>query len=362
MATRLPPAMDLYTVLSRLRFLPRYSYKFLFVGFVGIHLPLLGVLALLLVDDARIWPATTVVTLVAGLTFASVMLTLLALNHLLRPIRDVSRALVRYEAHRERPRLPDHYDDEAGLLMNDVQRTLNNLEDLLREKEDLVGLLSHDLRGPMNMSLRLIKVAEHERDDDALRAYLKALRTSMEKQYRLLSVVLLMLRAELDVAAQEEVTLKEIMEDVLDDVYLTAAEKSVRVQVDVPGDLRLRVQRELFAEALINLFNNALRFSHRRGVIHLRARADEKEVRIDLHDDGVGFDPALTEELFGRFTRLRREGTAGEKTSGLGLYLSRLIVQRQQGTLIARSDGPDRGSTFTILLPSLPTVATEPAV
>ncbi|MBC7891797.1 MAG: HAMP domain-containing histidine kinase, partial [Sphingobacteriaceae bacterium] len=55
--------------------------------------------------------------------------------------------------------------------------------------------------------------------------------------------------------------------------------------------------------------------------------------------------------LFERFTKLGREGTAGERSTGMGLYLSRKIVERHQGTLQACSEGVNRGATFTIMLP-----------
>jgi len=67
-------------------------------------------------------------------------------------------------------------------------------------------------------------------------------------------------------------------------------------------------------------------------------------------DQGLGFEPTQTENIFERFTKLDREGTAKKRSTGMGLYLSRKIVERHQSTLQACSEGANRGAAFTITL------------
>ncbi|MGB3617516.1 MAG: HAMP domain-containing sensor histidine kinase [Catalinimonas sp.] len=340
--------MRLYSALSRLSFLNRYSYKFLFIAFVGIHLPLLSAIVLLFI---RRDPGT--ITVVLCLLFATLIATALTLvmQHCLTiPIQSASRALVRYRTNEEVPALPTDYHDEAGVLMSEVQRTLTQLDGLLAEKRDLVSLVSHDVRGPIGTAIQLLDLMGDEQDPGEKEAYRQALRTSLAQQYRLVENVLALLRSDAPSATYETMEWSELLERITLDLRPLMRRKGVEVVVEGPGS-PLRIQTELLPQAFKNVLYNALKFSKPGGSITLRSSRTADRLRVEVADQGLGFDPAHTEALFDRFTKHRRKGTAGEATVGLGLYLSRRIVAQHGGTLTARSDGPDQGATFVFELP-----------
>lgn len=105
-----------------------------------------------------------------------------------------------------------------------------------------------------------------------------------------------------------------------------------------------------FTQVLINLVNNALKFTPDAGTITVRAEPGPDCVRIHVIDNGIGIPLAMQPYLFDRFTKARREGLRGEHTTGLGLATCKTVVEWHHGTLsVASAEG--EGSTFTVELP-----------
>lgn len=140
---------NMYERLSALKPLSKsYTFKFLFIAFLGIHIPLIGLIVFTLFKPDGL-DKLSVIGITLVLTLAATGITLFTLNGLLMPLRHSRRALQDYRYQRILPNLPTHYPDEAGQLMHNIQFTLTELNDLLEEKKDLTSLLSHDLRIPL---------------------------------------------------------------------------------------------------------------------------------------------------------------------------------------------------------------------
>ena len=138
---------SIYPTLSRVKFLAgNYALKFLFIAFLGIHIPLLGVIVVL-VSGSPSALLIFIITLVC--TLVACGLTLYVLQGLPEPLHSSYIALKNYMYKKELPHLPMQYQDEAGLLMRKTQLTLQQLDSLLKEKQELAILLSHDLRAPL---------------------------------------------------------------------------------------------------------------------------------------------------------------------------------------------------------------------
>jgi signal transduction histidine kinase len=101
---------------------------------------------------------------------------------------------------------------------------------------------------------------------------------------------------------------------------------------------------------LVNLVENALKYSLNGGHIEVRVLSESASVQIEVEDEGLGIPAAEQERIFEKFYRLDAAMTRGVGGSGLGLYISREIVTQMGGSLSVRSV-PDVGSTFTVTLP-----------
>ena len=130
-----------------------------------------------------------------------------------------------------------------------------------------------------------------------------------------------------------------------------AAEPS-RVQVEAPpGPVFVEADAERLRQALGNLLSNASKYSPHEASIRITIAATEDEAKVSVIDQGVGFAAEQIPQLFRKYSRLHDERTAGVEGVGLGLYLTRLLVEAHGGTIQAASPGPGRGATFTIILP-----------
>jgi len=101
---------------------------------------------------------------------------------------------------------------------------------------------------------------------------------------------------------------------------------------------------------LSNLISNAIKFSPRGATIYVSIADCKKEVEIAVKDDGIGVPEKMQEEIFNMFTEAKRPGTAGEKSFGLGLSISKQIVEHHQGSIWVESE-TGKGSTFYVRLP-----------
>jgi histidine kinase len=122
-------------------------------------------------------------------------------------------------------------------------------------------------------------------------------------------------------------------------------EKDVLLEVDVPDDLpSIQADEDRIGQVLLNLVGNALQFTPRA--------QRNKEIKISVSDTGIGISPEDIENIFTRFYRVDKSRSRAGGGSGIGLTISKYLVEAHGGRIWVESAGLDRGSTFTFSLPS----------
>lgn len=346
--------MYIYHSLSQFKPLTKYSYKFLFIAFLGIHIPLIGIIIYILFGNHDVLSRGEVIIWVLIFTLIATGMTLYILNQLLIPLTISKNALENYVRLRTIPNLPVTYKDEAGVLMQKVQNTLMTMDEFVQTKNDMIGLISHDLRSPINRNLGLIDLVISENKDPELDTYLKMIQKESQKQINLLGYLLEQLkREEIEIGEnqKETVLLQEVITKKLESLGHLIEQKQLQVNLNISDELRIKVDRKLFGQVIQYLIHNATKFSNPGQKIDISASLDSDFIKIRITDYGVGFSPSSSELLFQRFTDLGRKGTQGEESTGIGLYLSRRIIERHSGSLKGFSEGKNRGATFEIQLP-----------
>lgn len=345
--------MKYYSFLSRLRFLNRYSYKFLFVSFLGIHVPLLGLILFVVLGPADVLEPATVIGITLVLTLAATGITLYILHHLISPIRLVKSALREYLTVQKPPSLPTHYTDEVGILMHDVQHTIKEVSRLLEEKGDLLEILTHDLRSPIINIQQAIQLTKEETEPEVIDQLFRSIEHSAEKQLALIDSIANLWRHEstgVQLYDLQQVQLSSLLNEVLKQHDSTLARKQLVIKNNVPAGLYAYAEPSLIGEVFSNILFNAIKFSRPGGEISIWSEESSDSLKVFIKDYGLGFREELSEALFQRFTPFRKKGTEGEDTVGLGLYLSRKMLQKQQGSITAYSPGEEQGAVFTIEL------------
>ena len=346
--------MKLYDRLSKVPFLKTYSLKFLFVAFVGIHIPLIGVSFFFISQgkDTYSWGLIFVITLV--LTLTATAATLYALNQLLIPLRKMQNAMRTYDKNGSLPKLPMGYNDEAGELMRRVQNSVTKLDHNLKSREEIISMLSHDFRAPLGNLVGLTGIISDEIESPELKKHLNQVKESAEEQLNSLDGILSLLRNDtfgFSESMKTKMKLIDVVQRGVSPVTDIASEKEISLHLEIAPSMEVKVVPELFQRAVQNLVSNAIKFSIRGGSIDLIGHEGEDYVSFAVRDHGLGFS-GDGKQFFKKFTKAGRTGTEGEKSTGLGLYITQKVVDQHGGRIYAHSGGMGKGATFTIEIPN----------
>lgn len=346
---------DLYDKLSRIKWLRSYSSKFFLVAFISLTIPLLGTIALLAYRPGDTVPAIYILGIAFFLTSISAIITIIVMNKLLDPVKLLQQSLAEYIRDHKLPALPQHYSDEIGMLMKEMQSALVKLDFLVETKNDVIELISHDLRSPASSMLGLIEVLETTRTEDReLMDYCDKLKGLISKQLMLTNDILTSMKQEekLMEVHKKRMYVQPLISSTVKTFETALQQKNLTVEIDAPSYLGINGDETQLREVISNLLHNAIKFSHRNGTITIKAETDQESVRISVADMGVGMESVNPDLLFKRFTKYSRLGTYGEASSGLGLFICKRIIEKHGGTIAVQSTGTNKGTTFTIQLPN----------
>ncbi len=227
---------------------------------------------------------------------------------------------------------------------------------LSRLKTDFVSLVSHELRTPLTSIRMFIDTLALGRvkDERQIGEVLGLLKRETERLSAMIEAVLDWSRLESGRHAfkKERLDVRQVVNSSLEAFRAQRLEASVALSTDVPEGLpAIEGDREALAGALLNLLHNAYKYSGTDKRIALRAHGDKKGVAIEVEDHGLGIPKRDRKRVFDRFYRVDNLLTRDTEGSGLGLSISRRIVEAHGGSLTLVSE-LGRGSTFTLHLPS----------
>jgi len=151
---------------------------------------------------------------------------------------------------------------------------------------------------------------------------------------------------------REPVDIPYLVGDIAEANQLLAVNKQQTITVSAPSNLVSMCDADRIREAIDNLVSNAIKYSPIGGKISLKVTREDNNTVIRVADEGAGLSPEDLGRLFGRFQRLSAKPTAGESSTGLGLSIVKRIIDMHGGEVTAESAGPNKGSTFTIMLPA----------
>ncbi len=253
------------------------------------------------------------------------------------------------------------YHQDGVESIETVLVSVDRTEEYSTDEDDLdfTALAAHELRGPITVIKGYLDVLRQELvlTDDQL-AFFERLDVSADRLTTYINNILNVSRYDrrhLQVRLKEE-TLSKIYGSVGDDLEMRARTHHRMLNVTFPEDLpTIAADRGSLSEVIVNLVDNAIKYSSEGGLVVISARAIENSVEVSVQDNGIGIPGALLSHIFDKFYRSHRsrENTVG---TGLGLYITKAIVESHGGTISVRSD-EGHGTVFSFTIPTYASVA-----
>lgn len=251
----------------------------------------------------------------------------------------------------------DIREGEISALASKARRIREKVElgiaDAEAEKEQvksLISNMSHQLKTPLAGLMMYRELLEDENlSSRQRRAFLNKMRQQSEKIDWILQSLFKMVNLEQGavVFEAEPLPIRQTIQDAVSAVWDKADQKGITIITEPVPERILYHNRKWTAEVLVNLLENAVKYTDSGGEIRIRLNSLEIYTQIDIQDTGMGISREEQTEIFKRFYRSPRvENLEG---SGIGLYLSRLILEKEKGYMTVDSL-PGEGSTFSVFL------------
>ncbi len=239
---------------------------------------------------------------------------------------------------------------ELGIYFADLKARLKEEEDSTKA---LITDISHQLKTPLaslRMSYELV-TGEHISEGER-REFLAQGEKEIQKLEELLEELVNLSRLETHMIAIKPVdaSLKETIAEAVSQVYMKARNKEIAVCVEFEGDLTVSHDVRWTAEAFANVLENAVKYSGAHTTVTVRVIPLAKNVLIEVEDEGMGIAKEETAKIYQRFYRGTRAKELVKDGAGVGLYLTRMILERQGGTILAKRRA-ERGTVFQMTLP-----------
>jgi NtrC-family two-component system sensor histidine kinase KinB len=244
------------------------------------------------------------------------------------------------------------YAGESNLQW--ILRDITERKDLDSLREDLLAMVYHDLRSPLSnvvSSLDVLASMPAVKGDEMVGSLLKIALRSTERVLRLTNSLLDINRLEAgqEIGSRQAVAPVGLVQYALEAVLPTAQSKEQEIVVDVPADIPdIYVDADMIRRVLINLLENAIKFSPSKGKIQVSAKHEGEVIRMWVQDSGPGISLHDQERIFEKFIRL--DGVEGSKGLGLGLAYCRLAVEGHNGRIWVESEA-GKGSKFQFTIP-----------
>jgi two-component system OmpR family sensor kinase len=288
--------------------------------------------------------------IVAGLGSAVLLAWLLS-----KPIRSLHSAITDAANGNLNVRIADRMgpgNDELKDLGVEFDRMMSRLRTLIVAQRQLLKDVSHEMRSPMARIQAAIGLA-HQQPDQAP-ALMERIERESVRIDKLLGELLALsrLQAGVDEQLNEEIELRELLFDIVDDARFEANANGRFVHVESEIDGVVRGNVELLRRAVENVIRNAIKYSHRRGTVEVGTAlgSEDRVAVISVRDSGTGVPESDIANIFDPFfrssTHARKEG------SGLGLTIAKRVIESHGGSIVA-ANVPGGGLRVNIELPLL---------
>jgi signal transduction histidine kinase len=239
---------------------------------------------------------------------------------------------------------------------HELERINFDLVKLDEARRDLVAAVAHQLRGPLGgirFTADMFVRGDYGPMNDKAKNVMTHVRTSADRLLALAETSLNAARLEAGLfhSVVGDVDVKVELLELVANLELTAETKGIELRTELEKlPPKLQLDREGFRNALFNIIDNAIKYTE-AGSVTIKADTDTHTLHISVSDTGAGISREDLKKLFGRFARGEEGKKRSTDGSGLGLYVSKKLIEEMGGTITAHSEGLGKGATFRIEIP-----------
>jgi two-component system phosphate regulon sensor histidine kinase PhoR len=252
--------------------------------------------------------------------------------------------------------LKDAESRRKGILvvLNDVTR-LRKLENVRR---DFVANVSHEIKTPLTAIKGFVETLRDGagKSPEEADRFLRIVEKHVDRLEAIVEDLLSLSRIEGEEERGEIVLeyrfVKEVLLAAAQAVQVKAESKNIPLRISCGEDVKAKMNSPLIEQAVVNLLDNAIKYSEPGKDVHVDVEDKEKEILIHVHDQGCGIEPKHLDRLFERFYRVDKARSRKLGGTGLGLAIVKHIMQAHGGSVSVKSR-PGSGSTFTLQLPGV---------
>ena len=246
--------------------------------------------------------------------------------------------------------------DELDRLAQTINDMLGRLDDAFLQMKRFSADASHELQTPLTILKGEMEVAlRMQRSPEEYRQVLRSGLEEIDRINHLVDGLLLLARADAGALKMDlqSLDLNTLLGEVLEQMQVVAEERSIRLQAKRSRSVAVLGDREHLRRLLLNLVDNAIKYTSAGGNVSLSVQSDGNWASLIISDTGIGLSEDELKKIFSRFHRVTDTRSKDVRGVGLGLSIAQSIVKAHGGRIQVEST-PGQGSTFTILLPSIP--------
>jgi len=229
------------------------------------------------------------------------------------------------------------------------------LKELVETKDKLFSIVAHDLRTPFNSIIGLLELMlnqYNEFSDSERKTYLRLIDNDANRTLKLLDDLLEWAKLQTGKISfkPEKQKLLPIIEYVLTTLSSAIHFKQLIISHSVSGDFEIFADYNMLITILQNLIDNAIKYSHPRGIITIDVYRIDNQIEFVVSDNGIGMDDEIKNKLFRLDNQIPISGTSNERGGGLGLFLCNDFIEKHSGKIWVESE-PGMGSKFFFRIP-----------
>jgi len=236
-----------------------------------------------------------------------------------------------------------------------VKETEDRLKRLNNTKDKLFSIIAHDVKNPFNTILGFSNLLRNNMDyysKEQIKEYVERILSASENVYKLLDDLLVWAKSQLGhmVVSKQHLRLSSLIHEAFDSFAIQANEKGVELVSEVDNDVFINADMEMMRFVIRNLIHNGIKFTNASGLVNCSYLSNGTYEIISIRDTGVGINDKKLNTLFDIGEFMATSGTAQEKGTGIGLNLSRELIEKNDGKIEVESE-VGVGTVFKIYLP-----------